>query len=172
VAVPLPIETDRLLVRRFRPQLDTAAMGAVYGDPDVMRFIPGGALGDLAAVRATLESHVRAQATRGFGCWAVVERETDEVVGDVGFGIFEPTHDIELGYTLRRDRWRFGYATEAARACLDAGLTHIAAPRIIAVVDEENEESQRVAERIGMSRIETIEAYGRPHVLFAATREP
>lgn len=144
--MPLPIETDRLLVRRFRPQLDTAAMGAVYGDPDVMRFIPGGALGDLGAVRATLESHVRAQATRGF--------------------------DIELGYTLRRDRWRFGYATEAARACLDAGLTHIAAPRIIAVVDEENEASQRVAGRIAMSRIETIEAYGRPHVLFAATREP
>jgi RimJ/RimL family protein N-acetyltransferase len=35
-------------------------------------------------------------------------------------------------------------------------------------VDEENLASQRVAERIGMTRLETIEAHYRPHVLFEA----
>jgi RimJ/RimL family protein N-acetyltransferase len=44
---------------------------------------------------------------------------------------------------------------------------HLEAPRVITVVDAENEASLRVPERIGMTRIESIEAYGRPHVLFA-----
>ncbi len=46
--------------------------------------------------------------------------------------------------------------------------SHLVAPKIVAVVDEENIASLRVAERIRMTRIETIEAHGRPHVLFAA----
>jgi RimJ/RimL family protein N-acetyltransferase len=62
------------------------------------------------------------------------------------------------------------YATEAASACLAAGLEHLAVPRIVSVVDADNETSLRVAARIGMEPVETIEAYGRPHVLFAAGR--
>ena len=58
---------------------------------------------------------------------------------------------------------------EAAAVCLAAGLRHLGAPRIVAAVDAENEASMRVAERIGMASIETIEAHGRPHVLFAAS---
>lgn len=126
--VPLPIETERLLVRSFVGDTDSRPMLEVYCDPEVMRFIPGGALPDIGAVRSTLENHARVQESRGFSCWAVVERETARVIGDVGFGIFEPTGDIELGYTLARDCWGQGYATEAATACLAAGLNHLAAP--------------------------------------------
>ena len=145
-------------------------MVAVYCDPEVMRYIPGGALAGAEAVRATLATHARTQERLGFSAWAVVERQSGTVVGDAGFGIFEPTGDVELGYTLARAYWGRGYATEAAAACLAAGLAHIAAPRIVAVVDEDNAASLRVAERIGMARIGTIEAHGRPHVLFAAQR--
>jgi len=168
--IPLPIETERLLVRAFRPLDDAEAMLSVYGDPEVMKFIPGGALG-LDAVRATLEAHVRDHVTRGLAFWAVVERETGRVIGDVGFGVFEPTRDVELGYTLARSAWGRGYATEAAGACLAAGFAHLSVPRIVAVVDARNESSLRVAERIGMARIEMIDAHGRPHVLFARELE-
>lgn len=166
--VPLPIETERLLVRTFDAEADCVAMAQVYCDPEVMRFIPGGPLTDLEAVRATLGTHVRAQASRGFSFWAVVERGSGRVIGDVGFGVFEPTGDIELGWTLAHDRWGRGYGTEAASACLSAGLAHLAVTRIVALVDAENQPSFRVAERIGMTRTEMIDAYGRPHALFAA----
>ena len=46
--IPLPIETERLLVRAFRPLDDAEAMLSVYSDPEVMKFIPGGALGNSA----------------------------------------------------------------------------------------------------------------------------
>jgi [ribosomal protein S5]-alanine N-acetyltransferase len=170
VSVQLPIVTERLVVRCFVAEADAEPMFRVYGDPDVMRFIPGGALSDQVAVRALLERYAEAHQRQGFSSWAVVDQETGHPIGDAGFGIFEPTGEVELGYTLARDRWGQGYATEAARACLVAGLGQLVAPRIIAVVDAENEASLRVPERIGMKKIETIHAHGRPHVLFAASR--
>ncbi len=170
MSIQLPILTERLIVRCFEPETDAEPMLRVYGDPEVMRFIPGGALSDESAVRSLLERYADAQERQGFSSWAVVDRQTGRPIGDAGFGIFEPTGEVELGYTLARDSWGQGYATEAARACLEAGLEQIAAPRIIAVVDAENEASLRVPERIGMRKIETIQAHGRPHVLFAASR--
>ena len=165
--LPLPLESERLTIRLFVPDDDADAMLGVYGDPDVMRFIPGGALSGLDAVRSLLARYAGETKRLGFSSLAVVERASGRLIGDAGFGIFEPTGDIELGYTLARDAWGQGYATEAARTCLAAGIAHLEAPRIVAVVDEENVASARVAERIGMTRMETIEAHGRPHVLYA-----
>ena len=158
------------MVRCFVPETDVEPMFRVYGDPEVMRFIPGGALSDEVAVRSLLKRYADAQLRQGFSSWAVVDRETGHPIGDAGFGIFEPTGEVELGYTLARDRWGQGYATEAARACLVAGLEQLVGPRIIAVVDVENEASLRLPERIGMKRIGLIHAHGRLHVLFAASR--
>jgi ribosomal-protein-alanine N-acetyltransferase len=166
--VPLPIESERLTIREFQPEADAEAMLTVYGDSEVMRFVPGGHFQGIGTVEARLKTYARESSRRGFSSWAVVERESGRVIGDAGFGIFQPTREIELGYTVARDCWGHGYATEAASACLEAGLSHLGATRIIAVVDEENLASQRVAERIGMTRLETIEAHYRPHVLFEA----
>jgi [ribosomal protein S5]-alanine N-acetyltransferase len=168
--IPLPIETSRLHIRAFEPEADSEPMLAVYGDPEVMRYIPGGPMADIGAVGRELATYAEEQRTRGFAFWAVVERASGEVIGDAGYGIFDPTGDVELGYTLARHTWGRGYATEAARACLEAGLANLDVPRVVAVVEAPNAASMVVAERIGMTRLGDIEAYGRPHVLFAATR--
>jgi [ribosomal protein S5]-alanine N-acetyltransferase len=164
----LPIETERLLVRSFDAVPDSLPMFSVYGDPEVMRFIPGGALADVETVRKLLDDYTHAQRARGFSSWGIVERESNSLIGDVGFGIFEPTGEIELGFTLARSYWGRGYASESASACLNTGLAQLPTERIISVVDEANESSLRVAIRIGMRRIDRITAHGRPHVLFAA----
>ena len=61
VSIRLPIETERLVVRGFLPDLDAKPMFRVYGDAEVMRFIPGGAVSDERAVRSLLERHVETQ---------------------------------------------------------------------------------------------------------------
>jgi ribosomal-protein-alanine N-acetyltransferase len=171
VPIPLPIETERLILRRFDPSRDGEPMLAVYGDPEVMRFIPGGAYRSLEAVRSRLERYAQEHDTRGFSFWAVVERQSGEAIGDAGFGVYRETGDLELGYTLRRDRWGLGYATEAARACLEAAFAHLEVAQVVAVVDEENPRSFRVAERIGMAQVGTVRGTnGRPHALFATSR--
>jgi RimJ/RimL family protein N-acetyltransferase len=168
MTVPLPILTERLLIRQFDPEVDVEAAVSVYCDAEVMRYVTGGPLSDEEAVRGALEKYVRAQQEYGFSSWAVVERETGRVIGDVGFGIFEPTNEVELGYTLAREFWGRGYATEAAGSCLSAGLAHLDVPRIIAVVDAENQASLRVAEHVGMASVKTIAVHHRPHLLFEA----
>ena len=167
--IPLPIETERLLLRPFTPE-DVTPMLDVYGDPEVMRFIPGGAV-DPPVVAQMLAAYTQAQETRGFAVWGVVLKSSGRLIGDAGFNLFARTGEPELGYSLARDAWGNGYASEAAGGCLAAAFAHLDCARVVALVDVDNEASQRVAARIGMARLETVEAHGRPHVLFAATRE-
>jgi RimJ/RimL family protein N-acetyltransferase len=165
----LPIVTPRLRIRPFQPG-DEGPMMDVYGDADVMRYIPGGPRPDEDAVRTIMDEQLVAHAARGYAYYAVELLGDGSVVGDAGFGLFGPTGDIELGYTFARRAWGQGYATEAAAACLAAGFAGLDVQRIIAVADIENPASHRVAERIGMRRERELDAHGRPHVLFAADR--
>lgn len=168
MTIPLPIETERLTIRRFTAG-DRAALAELYADPDVMRYIPYGVL-DAAGLERVLEKYARVEAERGYTFWAIVDRVTDRFLGDVGFGVYEPTGEPELGYSLARSAWGNGYASEAARACLAAALAHLDVPRVVALVDADNARSLRVAERIGMERQGPVDAHGCPHILFAKAR--
>jgi ribosomal-protein-alanine N-acetyltransferase len=161
VTIVLPIVTERLLIREFTPE-DIESLAALYADPEVMRYISYGVLDD-AGLERVLEKYARVEEEHGFTFWAIIDRTTGRFLGDVGFGIYDATGEPELGYSLARDAWGHGYAAEAAAAC----LAHLDAPRVVALVDAENEASLRVAERIGMERQGTVDAHGRPHVLFA-----
>jgi [ribosomal protein S5]-alanine N-acetyltransferase len=165
----LPIVTARLRIRPFEPG-DAGPMMGVYGDAEVMRYIPGGALADEHAAQKIMDEQLVAHAARGYAYYAVELAAGGRIVGDAGFGRFEPTGDVELGYTFARTAWGRGYATEAAAACLAAAFAGLDVPRIIAVADVENAASHRVAERIGMRRDGEIQAHGRPHVLYVAER--
>ena len=166
--IPVPIETERLLIRAFEPK-DRQALAALYGDPDVMRYIPYGVL-DEDGLEQVLAKYVRVDEEHGFTFWAIIERSTGLFLGDAGFGVYEETGEPEVGYSLARSAWGKGFATEAAAACLAAAFEHLDARRIVAVVDVENAPSARVAERIGMQRQGLIDAHGRPHILFAKER--
>jgi [ribosomal protein S5]-alanine N-acetyltransferase len=167
--IPLPIETERLLLRPFERE-DVPAIAALYSDPDVMRYVSGVGSLDALGIEELLERYARGQRERGFSTWAVVEKATGRTVGDAGFEVYRPTGEPELGYTLAADVWGRGYATEAARACLDAAFAHLSVPRVVAKVDVANERSLRVAERLGMHRVGTIDVEGCPHVLLALPR--
>ena len=168
MTIPLPIETERLLIRPFDAP-DAGPMAEIYGDPAVMRHIWLGAL-DRERTTALLEEYRAAQDEHGFSTWAVVEKESGTVVGDVGFGIYAPTGEPELGYTLAAAAWGRGYGLEAARACVEAAFAHLPHSRVVAKAEPGNEHSLRVAERLGMGTVETIDVDGRPHLLLALDR--
>ena len=168
MTIPLPIETERLLLREFEAG-DVDAMADVYGDEEVMRHVCIGVL-DRERTAVLLEDYRRAQEKHGFSTWAVVEKESGAVVGDAGFGLYAPTGEPELGFTLAAAVWGRGYALEAARACIAAAFAHLPHRRLVAKVEPENERSLKVAERLGMQTVETIDVDGRPHLLLSLER--
>jgi RimJ/RimL family protein N-acetyltransferase len=97
--------------------------------------------------------------------WAIEDRERGIVAGAVLFKPLPnsdgtPATDIEVGWHLHPDSWGHGYATEAARACIERGFA-AGVPEVFAVVYPENTASQAVCRRLGMESIgETDRWYG------------
>src|SRR5438270_8909308 len=87
---------------------------------------------------------------RGFGLWAVEERETGLLAGRAGCWRPEGWPGLEVGWTLRREFWGRGYATEAARAALGHAFTALRQTHVISLIRPENARSLAVARRLGM----------------------
>src|SRR5262249_52278199 len=139
-------QTNRLAVREFTMN-DLEPLTAMHLDPDVCRFI---GLRTPEQTRNVLIEWIAAYRSRGFAKWAVVLRETGQLIGRCGITPeeYESISEPELGWTFARAHWGFGYTTEAAAAVMKYWFEVLKFPRIISLIDPQNVASQRVAERI------------------------
>lgn len=150
--MPTPAQTERL---RFRQMVDddVEAMAALLGDPTVMRFYPAPMTHDEAAgwIAWNQDNYRR----HGFGLWTVTDLDGN-FVGDCGltWQRVNGVQRLEVGYHVRSDLQGRGLATEAAAAARDFARAELRAPELIAITHPQNRPSQRVAEKIGMHRIE------------------
>jgi RimJ/RimL family protein N-acetyltransferase len=89
---------------------------------------------------------------------SVEDRETGELVGDVGLSPAEDEPDvIKIGYTMSPSFQRRGYATEAVAALVAYAFGTLGADVVRAYASAENLPSIRVAEKVGMQLVERIE---------------
>jgi len=155
------METERLELRLLSED-DLDAWADFLGDAEATRLLhtpdavtdPERVLGGLRRWVAMTEGPI--------GMYALVERESGETVGFVGFVRRELDwgEEIELGWLIRRAYWRRGYATEAARA-----LRPLVPGRIVSMIRVENGASANVARKLGMSIERELDYYGfRTHV--------
>ena len=154
----LPLETERLLLRRSQPD-DAAAISSYRSDPEVNRH-QGWERTDPDGIRAEIE----AMAIRhpgepgGWVQLSVLEREDGTLVGDVGFsGADGEPGVIKVGYTMSPAFQGLGYATEAVGAIVAYAFARLGADVARAYASAENIPSIRVAEKIGMRLIERFE---------------
>lgn len=141
------METARLTLRRFAPA-DIDGLVALHNDPEVMRYLTGGA----PISRAEVERDYR-EVFANDGYWVATERATGAWLG---WFALHPTADrdpdeLELGYRLRRAAWGRGYATEGARALIDRAFAAGGARRVWAQTMAVNRPSRRVMERSGLT---------------------
>ena len=166
----LIVETKRLLIRRFRMS-DAAAMNAVFGDAEVMRY--GEGVKSAQWVRDWLAECIDdAGPVAGVSPWAVEQKSSSETIGYCGLFYFpdvcgEP--EIEIGYRLARQSWGQGYATEAVCAVRDHAFHVLDIPRLIAMIDPGNLASIRVAEKAGFAyeKDAMLEGYTHPDQVYA-----
>ena len=160
------ITTPRTQLRPFTPE-DAPAAFPWFSDPEVMHFIPGGADQDLAAVEARLARYIAHQQRHGFSKWLILDRTTQEYIGDSGLFYFPDGVRIELGFRLRHDRWGQGYAPEVGAAWIAYYQQHYPGRILHAITEPENHRSQRVLARLGFSPVGSEVLYDQQFHVFA-----
>lgn len=164
------LTTERLQLRELTPA-DAPALLRTWGDAENMRVFPRRY--DLAAMEGLIARSAASYQEHGHGLWAVVRRDTGELIGDAGLVYQEilGATELELGYHLERAHQGLGFATEAARACLAWGFAHTRAPRIVSMVAEANAASLRVATRVHAGCLGSMGLRaGLPHVWYGTDR--
>lgn len=107
---------------------------------------------------------------RGHGVFAVLDRETGAFLGRVGLHYWPQFDETEVGWILKREAWGRGYATEAARACVDFGFATLDVPYLTAMIAPANKASLRVAARLGMERLRDDLHFDAPVIVHGLVR--
>ena len=112
------IETERLKLREYTFD-DFDSLYEILSDEETMRHYPEPF--DEEKVRGWLQWNIDNYAEYGFGLWAVVLKETGEMIGDCGITIQNIDGELlpEIGYHIHKKYWRQGYGSEAAKAVRD-----------------------------------------------------
>jgi RimJ/RimL family protein N-acetyltransferase len=146
------IETDRLILRRWRPS-DVDPFLSLNADPHVMEFFRATLTRpETEAMILEIEKRMDQQ---GAGLWATELKENKQFIGFIGLNVpgyalpFSPC--VEIGWRLAFDYWHRGYAQEGARAALAFGFEKLRLREIVSFTTPNNLRSRRVMEAIGMT---------------------
>jgi RimJ/RimL family protein N-acetyltransferase len=142
----LRIETVRLVLRQPRlEELDDWA--SFMRDAENMRFI-GGVQPRMSVWRYLMVA-VGSWSAMGFGMFSVLDRRSGEWLGRVGPTMPEGWPGTEVGWSIRREYWHQGYATEASRAAMDWVFEQLGWSEVIHCIAPDNLASQALARRLG-----------------------
>lgn len=171
------IQTDRLLLSGLgrqhledftRLQYDPRVAEWLGGLPDPPRSQQE-QREDTWRVIATFLGH---WALRGYGQWAVTDRETGTFLGRAGLWNPEGWPGVEVGWLIDPEAQNRGYASEAGRASVDFAFDHLGLDEVISVTVPHNAASRRVMEKVGLTDTgQRIDLRGHEQVLYRITRD-
>ncbi len=165
------IETERLILRELREE-DFEALFSVLADSDIMRHYPY--TFDEKRVRNWIAKNRARYGVWGFGLWAVVWRETGEMIGDCGLTVQEIDGAFcpEIGYHIAARFQRRGIASEAARAVRDWAFEKTPFQELFSYMKADNLPSRAVARKNGMRLVrEFTDAEGEKTSVFSIRQE-
>ena len=163
------IETERLYLRELE-QTDIESLSKILQDEQTM-YAYEGAFDD-GEVQNWLTKQIDNYQRDGFGLWAVILKQRNEMIGQCGltWQDFSDQTVLEIGYLFQREFWHNGFATVAAKACKQYAFEQLNAQEVYSIIRDTNAASQKVAERNGMVRCgEFIKHYrgvDMPHYLY------
>ena len=153
----------------FREE-DFEDYAAICADPEVMRYLADGRPLTRAEAWRQMAMILGHWQLRGYGIWAVEERASKKIIGRIGFFNPEGWPGFELGWTLGREYWGKGYASEGARRALHHAFTEMNRDHVISVIHLDNHGSIRVAERIGERLEGRTELFGHDVLIYGIDR--
>ncbi len=162
------IETNRLILRELTPDY-AADLSLVLSDEESMAHYPHAFSAE--EVQRWIERNMERYRADGFGLWAVVRKSDNQFIGDCGITLQNIDGEIlpEIGFHIIRQYCNRGYATEAAEACKEYGITKLGLKTIYSYSRESNIASQKVASKIGMQKIKAFKQDNVPIVVYSFT---
>ncbi|TBR60409.1 GNAT family N-acetyltransferase [Westiellopsis prolifica IICB1] len=144
------LETQRLILRDFQ-QKDVYQLAPILANSRVMEFSVSGIL-SVSQTQAKIDNFITSYKAFGFGKWAIIFKQTNELIGYSGIAIeqIDNVAEPEIGYRLDPEFWGRGLATEAASATIQYGFEELKLPYILGIVERANTASVRVLEKLGM----------------------
>ncbi|MFJ8067035.1 GNAT family N-acetyltransferase [Psychrobacillus sp. NPDC096426] len=144
--------SERLLFRLYT-QDDFDFLYDMLSDPEMVRYIGNGDTRDQEGTQAFLEwiySHYEMNSE--YGLKVIVRKEDNVPVGHAGIvpQKVNGKDELEIGYWIAKEYWGNGYASESAKALLHRGVNQLGIDRMISLIQQENEASKKVADKIGM----------------------
>lgn len=138
------IETERLIIRRFKPE-DWKDLHEYLSDETVVRFEPY----DPFTEDESKSESIRRSGDESF--FAVTLKDTGKVIGNLYFGKGD-FDTYEIGYVFHANYWGQGFATESTNALMNYAFHTGKVRRIIAECNPENTSSWKLLERLKMRR--------------------
>ena len=149
------LETERLVLRELTND-DFAAWYAILSDAETMKHYP--APFDEEKVRQWISWNLENYQTYGFGLWAVILKKENRFIGDCGMTM-QCIHGRmlpEIGYHIKREYQRRGYASEAAQRCMRYAFEEEGLRMLTVYHFPWNDRSRRVIEKCGFRKEGTL----------------
>ena len=129
----------------------------IFSDPDVIRYVGTGQPASREETKTALLSIIEHWKRHGFGRWAVVDKESERLIGFGGLRSLFGTPEVV--YHFAKQYWGKGLATEMARAVIRYGFEEHLFDRIVAIAKPLNVASTRVMEKVGMRYEKSAQYY-------------
>ncbi len=168
------VETERLRLRAHTAT-DFEASLPMWNDPIVTRFI-GGRPYTAEEVWQRLQRYAGSWVLLGHGFWAIEEKASGKIVGEIGImdakREMDPPFggDREFGWALLPNAHGKGYASEALQAALDWEADVFGAPCVVAMIDPDNMASIKLAKKFGFVERARAIYKGVPTIQFELRR--
>ena len=145
------LETERLYLREMN-QSDFEDLAEILQNPRVMYAYEH----DFSDndVQEWLDRQITRYKKYGFGLWAVILKNTDEMIGQAGLTMqfYKGTEVLENGYLLKERFWHHGYASEVANGCKKYAFEQLNRDKVYSTIKSDNYASMKVAKSMGMKK--------------------
>lgn len=157
------IETERLILRRFR-LADAQAMYTNWAsDDDVTRFLTWPSHSSPEISEWVLHDWVESYEKPDFYQWAItVKDQGDEPIGSISVvERNDPVGRAQVGYCIGKKWWGRGITPEALRGVADYLFDEVGFQRVEARHDVNNPNSGKVMQKAGMQYEGTLRRYDK-----------
>jgi RimJ/RimL family protein N-acetyltransferase len=168
------LETDRFILRELKID-DKYELSKILSDKESMKYYPH-PFTDIE-VENWINWNIDNYKKYNHGLWAVILKENNIFLGDCGITMqeIEDKKLPELGFHIKKEYNNHGYATEAAKACIDFAFKELNIKTLYSYTTTDNLPSQKVAQKIGMKFVKKFNKiiYGKiiEEILYSITKD-